>query len=368
METKKITSFLTATLFSTAMVFAQTLPGLADKSTSINNVSSASTEKVYDIDGNEYNTVVIGTQIWLVENLKTTKYRNGDLIGTTDPANLSLASESSPKYQWAYGGNANNVATYGRLYTWYAATDSRNIAPEGYRVPTDQDLITLATYLIENGDIYSFDGQKNTGTVTAGNMITKSLASTTGWTSTTKVGTPGNSPGDNNASGFNAQPGGYRGDGGGWNYGPGSVTGRSFYMWTTTEATASNARSRWFHYNTTDFITRDAGMSKKSGLSIRCIKDDTTTSIQKIQSPKQEIKLMPNRVETNMAISFFSDIQSNAKIEIITLDSKTIAQYNYSSVVGANIYSVDLSNLAKGIYICRVSNNKLVGYSKFMKI
>ena len=67
----------------------------------------------------------------MVENLKTTKYLNGDLIGTTAPDTLDISGESTPKYQWAYEGNESNVMAYGRLYTWYAATDSRGICPTG---------------------------------------------------------------------------------------------------------------------------------------------------------------------------------------------------------------------------------------------
>ena len=84
---------------------------------------------IKDIDGNVYITVTIGTQVWMVENLKTTKYRNGDLIGTTTPATKDITNETTPKYQWAYNGNESNVDIYGRLYTWYAVTDSRNICP-----------------------------------------------------------------------------------------------------------------------------------------------------------------------------------------------------------------------------------------------
>ena len=90
-----------------------------------------------DIDGNVYdNTVTIGTQIWMTENLRTTRYSNGDSIGTTT---LDISGESTPKYQWAYDGNESNVATYGRLYTWYAVTDSRNVCPVGWHVPSDAE-------------------------------------------------------------------------------------------------------------------------------------------------------------------------------------------------------------------------------------
>ena len=71
-----------------------------------------------DVDGYNYPVVQIGTQLWMAENLKTTKYRNGDPIGTTTPANKDITTETEPKYQWAYNGDDNNVAKYGRLYTW----------------------------------------------------------------------------------------------------------------------------------------------------------------------------------------------------------------------------------------------------------
>jgi uncharacterized protein (TIGR02145 family) len=93
----------------------------------INSCKKDVDNTIRDIDGNAYTSVTIGTQIWMVENLKTTKYRNGDLIGTTNPATLDITNESTPKYQWAYDGNETNVATYGRLYTWYVVTDSRNV-------------------------------------------------------------------------------------------------------------------------------------------------------------------------------------------------------------------------------------------------
>ena len=94
-----------------------------------------------------YTTVTIGTQVWMAENLKTTKYSNGDSIGTTSPATLDISIESAPKYQWAYDGNESNVTTHGRLYTWYTVTDSRNVCPIGWHLPTDAEWSTLTTYL-----------------------------------------------------------------------------------------------------------------------------------------------------------------------------------------------------------------------------
>src|SRR5512133_920538 len=94
--------------------------------------SNAQTETVTDIDGNVYQTVTIGTQKWMKENLKTTKYNNGDAIVTTNPATKDISGESTPKYQWAYAGNDSNVNTYSRLYTWHTATDTRKVCPTGW--------------------------------------------------------------------------------------------------------------------------------------------------------------------------------------------------------------------------------------------
>jgi uncharacterized protein (TIGR02145 family) len=169
-------------------------------------------QTVIDIDGNVYKTVTIGTQVWMKENLKTTKYSNGDSIGTTTPATLDITSENKPKYQWAYDGNENYVATYGRLYTWYALTDSRNVCPTGWHVPIDEEWTILTDYLTNKG--YGYKGN--------GNEITKSMAATSGWTKNSLIGNVGNNQTSNNRSGFTAFAGGYR-------YGNGSFNGFGSY-------------------------------------------------------------------------------------------------------------------------------------------
>jgi uncharacterized protein (TIGR02145 family) len=163
-------------------------------------------QTVRDIDGNVYNTVKIGTQVWMKENLKTTKYRNGDLIGTTNPATLYISfGEDAPRYQWAYDGNESYVDTYGRLYTWYAVTDSRNICPLGWHIPTNSEWIILSTYL--GGDSIAI---KDPGTgpikgtlehyIVAGGKLKE--VGTTHWQSP--------NTGATNESGFSALPGGFR--------------------------------------------------------------------------------------------------------------------------------------------------------------
>jgi len=139
---------------------------------------------ITDIDGNVYNTIVIGTQTWMVENLKVTKYRNGESI-----SNITDASQWSNLTAGAYCNYENiaaNVTDYGRLYNWYAVSDSRNIAPAGWHVPTDTEWTTLTTFL--GGESVSGGKMKETGT--------------THWNTT-------NSTVDN-SSGFTGLPGGNR--------------------------------------------------------------------------------------------------------------------------------------------------------------
>jgi uncharacterized protein (TIGR02145 family) len=117
---------------------------------------------VKDIEGNVYKTVVIGKQIWMSENLKTTRFNNGDTIGTTQPDTLNFMKEINPKYQWIYAGNDSNLIIYGRLYTWYVVTDSRNVCPIGWQVPAQKEWATLIGFLGE--DSIAHGKLKDTGT------------------------------------------------------------------------------------------------------------------------------------------------------------------------------------------------------------
>jgi uncharacterized protein (TIGR02145 family) len=200
------------------------------------------TGTVTDVDGNTYPTIGIGNQIWMASNLKTTKYRSGVLIGTTNPATQDISAESTPKYQWAYGGNENNAAVYGRLYSWYAVTDTRNVCPVGWHIPTDAEWTTLTNFL--------------GGESSAGNKLKE--AGTSHWTIPNTSAT--------NSSGFTALPGGNR-DG----TGTFSFNGANGGWWSSTE---NNTTFSWFR-----FLFYDSGLvsrgyfNKSFGFSVRCIKD-----------------------------------------------------------------------------------------------
>ena len=231
-------------------------------------------DSVKDIDGNSYHTVSIGTQVWMVENLKTSKYLNGDLIGTTTPATLVIEGEITPEYQWAYDGNASNVATHGRLYTWYAATDSRKVCPVGWHVPDDAEWTILTDYLIKNGYGYG-NGYK-------GMDIAKSLSAATGWVADETAGNVGNDQSRNNKTGFTAIPGGARLEDGNFH-----ELGHIADWWSTTEGGPFLQCITGITVNSPGGLFRDIyhdysyvnsySNNKKYGMSIRCLRDKNLT-------------------------------------------------------------------------------------------
>lgn len=212
-----------------------------------------------DIDGNVYRTVILGNQTWMAENLRVTRYRNGDSIGTTFPANKDVSQEINPKYQWVYGGNEKYAATYGRLYTWFAATDDRCLCPDGWHVPSDSEWTILENHLIANG--YNYDG------TTEGNKIAKALASDTGWTRSSRPGAIGNSDFDNyrNITGFSAIPGGFH-----YRYGAFDYMGVIGFYWSSTENN-NGGWHRLFYYDNA-YVTR-GDYGKLYGFAVRCVKD-----------------------------------------------------------------------------------------------
>ena len=195
---------------------------------------------VTDIDGNVYQTVEIGDQVWMAENLKVTQYRDGTAI-PTGHSNSEWDNLSTGAY-CAYDNNESNADTYGYLYNWYAVDDSRNIAPEGWHVPTDDEWQILVDYL--GGSSVAGGKMKETGTEH--------------W----------NSPntGATNESGFTAVPGGYRRyhDG---NYD--SMGGRGFF-WSSTEYGSTTVWYRKLLCDHSEVVRTN--YDKRGGFSVRCLR------------------------------------------------------------------------------------------------
>jgi uncharacterized protein (TIGR02145 family) len=213
-------------------------------------------ESVIDIDGNVYGTVSIGTQIWMKENLKTTRYRNGDFIGTTSPVNLDISGESSPKYQWPPNDSESNVNIYGRLYTWYAATDNRGMCPAGWHLPSDSEWKFLEIAIGMNSteaDNSDWRGS-NEGSKLAG-FSALAIWSDGLLKSNSAFGT----------SGFIALPAGDHHD-------TGQMGGLGWGSWWTS--TYHSSPLAWYRYiNASSSKIVRSGQLIGFGLSIRCVKD-----------------------------------------------------------------------------------------------
>jgi uncharacterized protein (TIGR02145 family) len=177
----------------------------------IKMIASAGT--LTDADGNEYQTVKIGKQVWMAENLRVTKYNDGTAI-PLDTSKATWARATTPKYCFYKNTtNSDSIRKYGALYNGYVifSTNSTNIiAPTGWHVPTDADWDTLQNHLIANG--YNWD------TTTTGNKIAKAMASKTDWQTFTITGAIGFDLTTNNSSGFSALPGGFRSSSGAFDY------------------------------------------------------------------------------------------------------------------------------------------------------
>ena len=183
-------------------------------------------------------TVTIGTQVWMVENLNVDRFRNGDLIpeARTNEAWQKAGDNKQPAWCY-YDKNPKNGTKYGKLYNWYAVNDPRGLAPAGYHIPTNAEWTVLTDYL--------------GGSHIAGNK----MKSTSGWVEN------GNGT---NSSGFSGHPGGARGNTFGY-------IGKLGYWWSATEDVSGYAFYRnLYYYN--DRVKRYVD-NKGLGFSVRCLRD-----------------------------------------------------------------------------------------------
>lgn len=209
------------------------------------------TGTVTDIDGNVYQTVKIGSQWWMAENLKVTRYRNGDAIHKV--INSSTWDSLGSGAYCSYNNDDLNVSTYGLLYNWYAVDDSRNMAPVGWHVPTDAELKEMEIYLgmgQSDADRTGFWRGTDEG-------LKLKETGTTYWNS------PNNAT---NESGFSALSSGLR-----------SYSGTFYNMgytasyWSSTPSSSSRA---WFRSlnNSLPGVFRYQ-RDKRNGYSVRCVKN-----------------------------------------------------------------------------------------------
>lgn len=202
------------------------------------SIKGALAQTVTDIDGHVYNTVTIGTQVWMKENLDVATYRNGDAIPqVTDSvqwANLTTGA-------WCYyNNNADTGAIYGKLYNWYAVNDPRGLAPAGWHVPGDAEWTTLTDFL--GGYSVAGGKMKEIGTIH--------------WQAPNAEAT--------NSSGFAGLPGGVRDEDGAFNY-----IGNYGFWWSSTESNTTGAWNHLLYYYSGNMYR--SKYYKRLGLSVRCL-------------------------------------------------------------------------------------------------
>ncbi|MCQ2271730.1 MAG: fibrobacter succinogenes major paralogous domain-containing protein [Bacteroidales bacterium] len=207
---------------------------------SVYTTTSTCPSTVTDYDGNSYSTVLIGTQCWMKQNLKTTHYQTGGYISLiTDASSWSSLTSAARCYP---NGGSSNFSSYGYLYNWYAVNGG-NLCPSGWHVPTDQDFTTLENYLGTNAG----GAMKYPGTVY--------------WSSP--------NTGATNSSGFSAYGAGYRNMGGTYN-----SWHESGMFWSSTLFSYNDfyALAITLSYNDS-YIDDGLAYSKCSGASVRCLKN-----------------------------------------------------------------------------------------------
>jgi len=204
--------------------------------------SGLQAQTVTDIDGNVYHTIKIGTQVWMVENLKTTRYNDGTRIpNVTD--NKAWSNLTTPAYCWYNNDATNYKDSYGALYNWQAVNTGK-LAPEGWHVATNDEWARLIVFL--GGESVAGCKLKEVGT-------SHWLYPNTGAT---------------NETGFTGLPGGYR-----YNVGGSFVgIGKNGIWWSATEA-QTNYACVWVVYNDASYVDY-YGYTKRNGLSVRCVKDN----------------------------------------------------------------------------------------------
>lgn len=209
-----------------------------------------------DIDGNTYTTTKIGTQCFMAQNLKTTKYNDGTSIpNITD--DTAWSADTTGAYSW-WQNNIANKNSHGGFYNFYAGATGK-LCPTGWKVPTYTEITTLRTYLMSNSQYLCNPAITTT--------FAKSLAATSGWGSSSVTCAVANNQSINNYSNFNALPIGLRLGSGSFSW----INHKTLFLLSTATGDISN----WFlniqYDNAGDYFV--SNWLKAGGASVRCLKE-----------------------------------------------------------------------------------------------
>lgn len=289
----------------------------------------SNTQTIIDIDGNIYNSVIIGTQTWMQENLKTTRFNNGIEIPTTS---LLVVNDTTALYQWAYDQDTNNIDIYGRLYTWNVASNDDNVCPNGWHVPDNSEWESLRDFL--GGESIAGSKMKEIGT--------------THWVETDST--------VNNSSGFTGLGSGFRGNPSGFN-----LLGENGCFWSSTPFGIIGTFPRGHRYRlaSDNNALASSVATANTGNAIRCIKDATTSTEN--SSFKNEIQIFPNPATDRVIISF-EEIR-NYQLLIYGMLGNTV----YQKKLVDKINYINIGFLQKGTYVIQVVAKDYVVSHKLIK-
>lgn len=297
----------------------------------LNNIFS---QTVTDFDGNIYNTVTIGTQVWIKENLKTTKYRDGTAIpNVINSAAWEVLTTGAFSY---YNNSIDSGNIYGALYNWYVVNNIVGLCPANWHVPSDAEWNILEKFLDNTVDttVTSY-----VGTDIGGKL--KEIGNSH-WTSP--------NTGATNNSGFGALPGGTR-------YSDGTYYNIEYngHWWSATAYDATNSWVRNLYYDNSK-IFRGYG-SKKYGFSVRCVRD-LAADIKDINYNEQ-IKIYPNPANDKIVIEGLQ----NSIIEIINIKGQVVKIVNVSTTKT----TIDLTKLMDGVYTMKIKSDNGIIVKKLIK-
>jgi uncharacterized protein (TIGR02145 family) len=306
---------------------------------------------VTDIDGNVYNAVKIGNQVWMKENLKVSRYRNGTAI----PSGLTSAAwtaTTSGATALIFNDTTNN-SKYGKLYNWYAVVDPAGLCTTGWRMPTKREWNVLTKFLDPAFDTANVGGGlvnvaggklKQAGTVQLGNSL---------WFEPNTDAT--------NSSQFTGLPGGLRNETGSY-----FQLGVRGHWWSSTQ---HNSTFSWYSglRHTNGALERTI-FDKRIGLSVRCIAENAGGMSQGYEglpgreafgsdlqeSAGEEIQLYPNPANTEVSVEITSSLESECRIELTDLMGRLMLEENRPLTSGLNVLSFDIRNFRNGVYLVHV--------------
>jgi len=302
---------------------------------SIHSFSQQSSE-VFDIDGNEYSTIKIGDQEWMIENLKTTHLNDGSAI-KTELDSLKWIELESPGYCWYKNDSLTYKSEYGALYNQYA-TENDKLCPEGWRVASKQDFFELILYLDSNADTSSIIVSE-----IAGEMMKEE--GNVHWPLYENITV-------SNSSGFTALPGGCRGWSGWYNSMPQFGYFRTSSSWTFS--------LRW----STNRIFMGNNVSPEVALSVRCVRE--------YEEPKEEIKIDVEILPDSIMV-YPNPASNYLNIRILSHPENYIVKiYNligvlYDKEIQSELTTIDISSYFPGIYFvvfCNINTGEFLEIRK----